>query len=141
MTGMTEQDYDPATQPKRPERSLSELFGEMTSEVSTLFRKEIELAKVEAKEEATRLGRGVGMVTAAGVAAWLMLLFLSLALAWLLDQTLNRAASFAIVGALWAIIALVLLSKGRKDIKAVKPIPQTTQTLKEDAQWVREQKS
>jgi hypothetical protein len=36
----TTTEYDPATQPKRPELSLGELIGEMTGELSTLFRKE-----------------------------------------------------------------------------------------------------
>ena len=50
--------FDPATQPKQPDRSLGELFGQMTTDVSTLFRKEIELAKVELRDEAKRAGRG-----------------------------------------------------------------------------------
>ena len=43
-----------ATTPKRPEASLGELVAEMTSELSTLFRQEVELAKVEARQEASR---------------------------------------------------------------------------------------
>src|ERR1700742_3339350 len=92
--------YDPATQPKRPEASLGELFSEMTSSLSELFRKEIELAKVEAREEVGRAGKGAAMVGAAGLAGWLALVMLSLALAWLLDQAMNTALAFAIVGVL-----------------------------------------
>ncbi len=133
--------YDPATQPKRPDRSLGELFGEMTSDVSTLLRKEIELAKVEAREEAARLGKGVGMFAGAGLAGWLALLFLSFALAWLLDQAMNTALAFAIVGVLWAAAALVLAMKGKQDIKSVEGLPTTVQTLKEDVEWAKQQKS
>ena len=43
--------YDSATEPKRPDASLGELISELTTEVSTLFRKEIELAKTEAREK------------------------------------------------------------------------------------------
>jgi branched-subunit amino acid transport protein len=81
------------------------------------------------------------MMGGAGLAGWLALLFLSLALAWLLDQGLNTALSFAIVGVLWAIVAFVLLSKGKRELKQVETLPVTKQTLKEDVQWAKEQKS
>jgi uncharacterized membrane protein YqjE len=133
--------YDPATQPLRPELSLGELFGEMTTDLSTLMRKEIELAKVEAKEEMAQAGKGVGMFAGAGLAAWLALVFLSFGLAWLLDQALNRALAFAIVGVLWAIVGAVLALRGKAEIKKVEPLPTTVQTVKEDVEWAKEQKS
>ena len=135
------QDYDPATQPKRPDRSLGELFSEMTSDVSTLMRKEIELAKLEAREEAKKLGRGVGEFAGAGLAGWFTLLFLSFALAWLLDQAMNTALAFAIVGVIWGVAALILAMKGKKDIKSAEGLPQTVSTLKEDVEWAKQQKS
>lgn len=141
MSRQSDPGYDPATQPKQPDRSLGELFTAMTTDISTLLRKEVELAKVEVKEEAGRVGKGAGMMGGAGLAGWLALLFLSLALAWLLDQGLNTALSFAIVGVLWAIVAFVLLNKGKRELKQVETLPVTKQTLKEDVQWAKEQKS
>jgi len=141
MSEVSGRGFDPATQPQRPERSLGELFAEMTSDMSTLLRKEIELAKVEAREEAKKVGRGAGMFAGAGLAGWLALLFLSLALAWLLDQAMNTALAFAIVGVLWAVAALILVTKGKKDIKSVSALPTTKQTLKEDVEWAKQQKS
>ncbi len=133
--------FDPATQPKRPELSLGELFGEMTSDLGTLMRKEIELAKVEAKEEATRLARGAGMFAGAGLSGWFALLFISFALAWLLDQATNTALAFLIVGVIWAVVGLVLAMKGKQDIKSVEGLPQTVATLKEDIEWAKQQNS
>lgn len=133
--------FDPATQPKRPELSLGELFGEMTSNLSTLMRQEIELAKVEAKEELGRAGKGAGMFAGAGLAGWLALVFLSFALAWLLDQGMNTALAFAIVGVLWAIVGAVLAMRAKAEMKKVEPLPTTVQTLKEDVRWAKEQKS
>jgi len=141
MSRQSDGGYDPATQPLQPERSLGELFGAMTTDISTLLRKEVELAKVEVKEEAGRVGKAAGMLGGAGLAGWLALLFVSLAAAWLLDQGINRALSFAIVGVLWAIAAFVLLNKGKRELKQVETIPVTKQTLKEDVQWAKEQKS
>ncbi len=140
-TDLPGQEWDPATQPKRPERSLGELFGEMTSEVSTLFRQEVQLAKTEAKDEASRAAKGVGMFAGAGVAAWMALLFVSLALAWLLDQAMNTALAFLIVGLIWVIAAAVLALVGKSRIKSVEPLPTTVQTIKEDVEWAKQQKS
>ena len=82
------------------------------------------------------------MFAGAGVAGWLALLMLSLALAWLLDQALNTALSFAIVGVLWAIVAAVLVARARRNAKAMTPpLSNTTATLKEDVEWAKHQKS
>jgi uncharacterized membrane protein YqjE len=133
------QQQEPVTQPRRPDASLGELFGEMTRDVTTLFRKEIELAKLETREELSRVGRGGGMFAGAALAGWLALLFLSLGLAWLLDQAMNTALAFAIVGVLWAVVGAVLALRGKSEIKSVKPLPETVETLKEDVQWAKQQ--
>ncbi len=132
-------DFDPATQPRRPEATLGELFGEMTQNVTTLLRKEIELAKLETREEVSRVGRGAGMFAGAGLAAWLTLLFLSLGLAWLLDQAMNTALAFVIVGVVWGVVGAVLALRGKSEMKNVKPLPETVATLKEDVQWAKQQ--
>jgi len=132
-------DFDPATQPRRPEATLGELFGEMTQNVTTLLRKEIELAKLETREEVSRVGRGAGMFAGAGLAAWLTLLFLSLGLAWLLDQAMNTALAFVIVGVVWGVVGAVLALRGKSEMKNVKPLPETVATVKEDVQWAKQQ--
>ena len=114
------------TEPKQADRSLGELFGEMTSEVSNLMRKEVELAKVEIKEEVGRAGKAGGMLGAGAGAGYFALLFVSLALAWLLDQALNTALAFFIVGLLYGIAAAVLLTRGREQMKHVDPVPRQT---------------
>ena len=130
-----------ATEPKRAEMSLGELFGELTEELSTLFRQEVQLARTEATKEAGRMGRVAGMFGVAGVAALLGLSMLSMALAWLLDQAMNRALAFAIVGVLWAIVAAVLVARARRTAKDIEVLPVTKQTLKEDVEWAKAQRS
>ena len=88
-----------------PEPSLGELFGELGSDLSMLLRKEVELAKAEAREEAHRLTRAATFGIVAAVAALLALVVLSMALAWWIDEGLNTAVAFAIVGAVWIIVA------------------------------------
>ncbi len=130
-----------ATEPKLADRSLGELFSEMTSELGDLFRKEVELAKVETQEEVQRSVKAIAAMAAAAVGALLFLMFASAALAEVLDQGINRALAFLIVAVLWAVIAGVLISVGRSRLRQVRPLPETTATLKEDVQWAKTLKS
>ena len=123
-------------------RSLGEILGEVTSDLSTLFKQEVELAKVELKQEATKAGKGAGMFAGAGVAGLMLLVFLSLTVMFLLDEQIPTWVAAAIVTLVWAVIAGVLALLGRKNLKKANPqLPQTQQTLKEDAQWARAQRS
>jgi Putative Actinobacterial Holin-X, holin superfamily III len=132
---------DQATEPKRPEASLGELVSEMTSELSTLFRKEIDLAKTEAREEFKQAGKASGMFGGAALGGWMAVLLLSLALAWLLDQAMNTALAFAIVGVVWAVVAFILQRAGRQMLARVRGLPTTRDTIKEDVEWAKAQKS
>jgi len=117
-------------------------MGEVVSEMGTLVRQEIALAKVETKEELTKAAKAAGMFGAAAVAGHSALLFLSLGLAWLLSQAFNRAAAFAIVGILYAVAAGLLVRTAQIQMKTINPVPQqTVETLKEDVQWAKAQKS
>ena len=137
-----ERDIVLPTEPKAADKSLGELFGDMTTEVSTLFRKEVELAKVELKEEVSKAGKAGGMLGAGAFTAYLAVLFLSFALAWLLDEWMHTAIAFLIVAVVYGIAAAVLLSRGRNEMKQVQPVPQqTAETLREDVEWARAQKS
>ena len=133
--------FDPETQPQRPDASLGELLAEMTSELSTLFRQEIELAKTEARDEVGEVGKAGAFIGGAALAGWMGLLLLSFALALLLDEALDRALSFAIVGALWAIGAVILQSSARAALGGLRGLPKTRQTIKEDLEWAKAQKS
>ena len=50
--------------------SVGALIGEVTKDLSTLMRQELELAKVEMKAEAKKAGQGAGMFAAAGFAGY-----------------------------------------------------------------------
>jgi uncharacterized membrane protein YqjE len=130
------------TEPKAPEKSLGQLFSELTSDLSTLMRKEVELAKVETKEEVARAGKAGGMLGGGAFAGWFALLFLSFALAWLLDEWMHTALAFLVVGLVYAVVAAVLVLQGRTRLQSVNPVPQqTVETLKEDVQWAKAQRS
>lgn len=120
-----------AAHSKAETSSLGELLGEVTRDMSTLMRQEVELAKVELKQSATRAGKGTGMFAGAGVAGHFVLLFLSLALWWALGNLMGLGWSAVVVAVIWGIIAAVLASMGRKELKAIKGLPQTAETLQE----------
>jgi len=138
---------DPASQ------SVGQLLSDISTDFSTLMRQELELAKAElrveatkastaAKEEGAKAGKAAGMLGAGGYIGHFAVLFLSLALTWLIANLINDRLGWAffIVGVLYAIIAAVLASMGRKKMKevdfarvtAVNPKPeQTVETLQE----------
>ncbi len=123
-------------------RSLGDIVGDIAKDLSALIRQELDLAKREAKAEATKAGKGAGLLGGAAVAGLLMLIFVSLALTYLLDNVMPVELAALIVGLLWAVVAGVLAMSGKKQLQNVNPGLETTQkSLKEDAQWARTQKS
>lgn len=128
------------TQPLRPDQSLGELLGELTSEFSTLIRDEVQLAKVELKAEAKDAGKAGGLLGAAAVAGLMALILLSFAIAWGLAEIMPAGWAFALVGLLYLIAAAVMGLAGKKKLDEVNPTPeQTVQTLKEDVKWAKKQ--
>jgi hypothetical protein len=120
-----------AAHQKADNASLGELLGDVTRDLSTLMRQEVELAKAELKQSATKAGKGSGMLAGAGVAGHFVLLFLSLGLMFALGALMPLGWAALIVAVVWGIIAAVLASIGRKELKQVKGLPQTGETLSE----------
>jgi len=134
---MTAPQYDQRSHGEDP-GSLGEIISDISSGLSELFRKEVELAKVEIRTEATKAGKAAGMFSGAGVAGLLTAIMLSFALAFGLGNVMDMGWASLIVAVIWAIAAAVLFSVGRTRMKSVNPVPQqTAQTLKEDAQWLK----
>jgi len=118
--------------------SIGDLVSTLTTDLSRLMRAELALAKAEAKDEAARAGRGAGLLVGAGAGAHLVLIFGSLAAMFGLGYWMPLGWAALIVAVVWAIAAAALASSGRKALRAVNPnLPETTETLKEDAQWAK----
>jgi hypothetical protein len=111
--------------------TIGELLAEVSRDVSTLMRQEVELAKAEIRESAKRAGRGAGLLGGAGVAGMLALVFLSVALWWGLGYVMGNAWSAVVVAVLWGIVALVLALTGKKQIDEITGMPRTVETVKE----------
>jgi F0F1-type ATP synthase assembly protein I len=124
------------------DRSIGELLSAVTSDLSTLMRQEVALAKAEVRKEASAAGKAAGMLAGAGLAALLLLIFVSLTLMFILDNVMAVEWAALIVAVIWGIIAAVLFSVGRKRMATVSPMPErTVETIKEDVRWVQNRNS
>ncbi len=118
------------TSPEPGLGSVGELLGDITRDLSTLMRQEVELAKAEVRQSASRAGKGSGLLAGAGVAALLAVIFLSVAVWWALGNGIGRGWSALVVMLIWLIVAAVLAALGRQALQSVKGLPQTTDTVK-----------
>jgi hypothetical protein len=140
MSSTPDWEVDP-TRP-RDERSLGDIVSDVTQNLTTLIRQEMDLAKTEMKQEVAKVGKGAGLLGGAGLAGWFLLLFASLTLMYGLNEFMPIWVAALIVTAIWAVVAAVLALTGKKAIKEANPqLPETQQTLKEDVQWAKAQKS
>jgi len=129
-------------QPAQPDKSLGELFSSLTSDLSTLLRQEVELAREEMRVEARKATKAGGAFGGAAVVGLLTGVALVMTLGFVLDTFMPAWAAFLIVTAVLALVAAVLALQGRARLREIDPKPEkTVQTLKEDAQWLSEQRS
>jgi Putative Actinobacterial Holin-X, holin superfamily III len=113
---------------RRP--SVGELLADVSEDFSTLMRQEVELAKAEVRQSATRAGKGAGLLAGAGVAGHMVLIFLSVAGWWALGDSIGRGWSGLVVAGVWAVIAAALALTGRGEIKSISGMSRTTETVK-----------
>ncbi len=110
--------------------SLGEMLGEITKDLSTLMRQEVELAKAELTQSAKKAGKGAGMGGGAAVAGHMALVFLSVALWWALGDAIGHGLSAVVVAVIWGIIAAVLAARAKAEVKKIQGAPQTADTVK-----------
>jgi len=124
----------------RDERSLGELFSELAQETSTLVRQEVQLAKTEMGQKASRVGKDVGFLAAGGAVAYAGLLAILAGVIVLLGQVIPMWLSALLVGLVVAGVGYFLVRKGLDALKREDLAPrQTIETLKEDQQWAKDQ--
>ncbi|MER6511680.1 phage holin family protein [Nonomuraea sp. NPDC001636] len=124
-------------QPEEP--TLGQLVGEIGEDISKLFRQEVELAKIELRQEATKAGKAAGMLGGAGFAGYMIALLVTLAVMFGLGEVMGLGWAALVLAVVWAVIGAVLYVNGRNRLREINPRPeQTIETLKEDAQWARD---
>ena len=124
----------------KDERSLGELFAELAQDTSTLVRKEVQLAKTEMSQKASRVGKDVGFLAAGGAVAYAGLLAVLAGIIVLLGQVIPMWLSALLVGVVVAGVGYFLVRRGLDALKREDLAPrQTIETLKEDQQWAKDQ--
>lgn len=124
MTEQPSRALQPAEEP-----SLGQLFANVTHDVSVLMHQEVELAKAELRQSGSQAGKGIGMFAGAAVGGFLALLFLSVALWWALGTLIGLGWSGVVVAVLWAIAAAALAVVGRNELRRIRGLPQTAETI------------
>jgi Putative Actinobacterial Holin-X, holin superfamily III len=124
----------------RDDRPLGQLFGDLSRQLGTLVRKEIELARTEMTGRATAVGRDAGILgagVAALYAAFLAVMFAVILL--LADAGITPWVAALLVGVVVAIVGAGLVAAGRSGLARSDVAPKATiETLKEDAQWAKQ---
>jgi hypothetical protein len=122
-------------------RSLGELLTELSRETATLVRQEVALARTELTSNVARVRRHAVLIVAGGVIAYAGLLAIVAALVLVLIRlgvTPWLAALGAGIGV--AVLGYVLLQQGLAGLKRDPITPeQTVDTMKENAQWAKNQ--
>ena len=128
-------------QQRKEDRSLGELFGELAADMGTLVRKEVELARTEMTQKASRVGKDVGFLAVGGAVAYAGLLAIVAAIIiGLATLGLQWWLAALIVGLVVAGIGYFLVQKGLDALKREDIAPrQTIETLQEDKEWAKEQ--
>ncbi len=132
-----------AQQITKDERSLGDLFSELASETSTLVKQEVALAQTELTQKATKVGKNVGYLVVGGAVAYAAFLAFIAALIIILGNLLvNYWLAALIVGIVVGIAAVVMIMSALSALKTTGITPtQTVETIKEDAQWLKDQVS
>jgi hypothetical protein len=118
------------------------MFAELSRDTRTLVQQELTLAKTELKEKAASVGKSAGLIAGGGLVAYGGLLGIVAAVVLvLIEMGLPAWAGALIGGILIAGIGYLLVRSGlsRLSREELKP-RETIETLKEDAQWLRNQK-
>jgi uncharacterized membrane protein len=131
----------------KEEKSLGQLLKDLTAETTTLLKQEVDLAKTEMGEKASRVGTNVGSVAVGGAilfAGALALLFAAVnALAEILDHlgvpvTVSPWLSPLILGVGLALVGYSFVKKALTTLKQESVTPRrTTQSLQENKEWLK----
>ncbi|HVG00038.1 MAG TPA: phage holin family protein [Chloroflexia bacterium] len=128
-------------QVNKEDRSIGELFADLAKESSVLVRQEVALAKAEMTQKAGEVGKDIGFLAVGGLVLYAGLLAIIAAIIIVLGTVgVPWWLSALLVGLIVAGVGYFLVQKGLKALKQENLAPrQTIQTLKEDAEWAKEQ--
>ena len=122
-------------------RGIGELLGDLSRQVSTLVRKEIDLARIEVTSSVGRMSRGAATAGAGGALVYAgLLVLLAAAVLGLIDAGLDGWLAALIVGVAALAIGGIVASIGVKQVQETDLAPnRTAETVRENVEFVKEQ--
>ena len=122
----------------RPERSLGDLFADLSQQTSLLIRQEVQLARTELSQKATQAGRAGAMLGAGGAVVNAALLTFTATIVLLLVQLgLDAWAAAGLTAVLLAAVGYVLVRSGLRKLRQPMAPVETIDSIKETAQWLK----
>ena len=139
-TGTTAGATDPNAGLHDTSRSATSLITDALTHMSSLVRKEVDLARAEVSENLNRALVAIGLLVGAVVMALVALIVLAGALvAAIAELGIEEGWAALIVGVLFAIVAAIMAAKGGNDLKASSLAPtRTAENLRKDKDAVKE---
>jgi len=131
----------------KEERSIVQLLRELTTETRNLLKQEVDLAKTEMTEKASRVGANLGALAVGGAVVFLGALALLAAVVYGLTSILSHLVSLGvavwlaplIVGGVLTAVGWSMVKKSLGTLKHESLAPQkTTQSLQENKAWLKE---
>lgn len=122
----------------RSERSLGDLFADLSQKTTLLIRQEVQLARTELSQKATQAGRAGAMLAAGGAVVNAALLTFTATIVLLLVQFgLDAWAAAGLTAVLLAAVGFVLVRSGLKKLRQPIAPVETIDSIKETAQWLK----
>jgi hypothetical protein len=122
--------------------SVASLISRLVGELSTLFRKEIALAKAEISESASHAKGGAIAIAAGGAVFFAGLIVLLAAAVFALAHVMADWLAALIVGVVAAVIGFVLIKSGKKQLEpSALKLKRTQEALRKDKDMVQRRTS
>lgn len=124
------------------DKSIGDLFSELAGETGTLIRQEVALAQVELTQKATDAGKNIGFLVVGGAVAYAAMLAVVAGVIIGLSYFIPAWIAAILTGAVIGVAAFILISSALAALKNanLKPV-ETVDSIKEDAQWLKNQVS
>lgn len=127
-------------QMQKEDRSIGELFTELAAETGTLVRQEVALAQAEITAKATKAGKNVGYLAAGGAVGYVGLMAMVAGIILGLSHFIPAWLAALLVGGIIAVVSYVLVNSALSALRNMDVTPtETVESIKEDAQWLKNQ--